>query len=186
MKKISIKEAVFPFTKFPGVDTLLGPEMKSTGEVMGFAKDFGHAYAKSQIAAGSKLPKGGTLFVSVKKSDKTKIVSICKKMISNGFEIIATSGTANFLKKNGIKVNKINKVREGRPHLVDTIKDGLVHIIFNTTAGQQSIKESFSLRRSAITYGIPYYTTIAGCKAAAEAISSLKRKQLAVASIQSN
>ena len=186
MKNISIKEAVFPFTKFPGVDTLLGPEMKSTGEVMGFAKDFGHAYAKSQIASGSKLPKGGTLFVSVKNSDKTKIVSICKKMISNGFEIIATSGTANFLKKNGIKVNKINKVREGRPHLVDTIKDGLVHIIFNTTAGQQSIKESFSLRRSAITYGIPYYTTIAGCKAAAEAISSLKRKQLAVASIQSN
>ena len=116
---------------------------------------------------------------------KEKIVLVCKEMISIGFNIIATSGTSSFLKNKGIEVKTINKVREGRPHLVDSIKDGLVQIIFNTTEGQQSIKESFSLRRAAITYGIPYYTTIAGCKAATEAIISLKREKLGVASIQS-
>ena len=185
MKNVSIKEAVFPFSRFPGVDTLLGPEMKSTGEVMGLAHNFGHAYAKAQISSGSKLPSSGTLFVSVKNSDKEKVVLVCKEMISIGFNIIATSGTSSFLKNKGIEVKTINKVREGRPHLVDSIKDGLVQIIFNTTEGQQSIKESFSLRRAAITYGIPYYTTIAGCKAATEAIISLKREKLGVASIQS-
>ncbi|PPR30618.1 MAG: Carbamoyl-phosphate synthase large chain [Alphaproteobacteria bacterium MarineAlpha9_Bin2] len=185
MKNVSIKEAVFPFSKFPGVDTLLGPEMKSTGEVMGLADNFGHAYAKSQIASGSKLPESGTLFVSVKNSDKEKITGICKKMITMGFKITATSGTSSFLQNKGINVDTINKVREGRPHLLDSIKDGLVQIIFNTTEGKQSIKESFSLRRAAITYGIPYYTTTAGCKAATEAIISLKREQLDVAPIQS-
>ena len=152
---------------------------------MGIASNFGHAYAKSQIASGSKLPQSGTLFVSVKNSDKKKIVNICKKMVSNGFKIMATSGTSVYLKNKGINVNTINKVREGRPHILDSIKDGLINIIFNTTEGKQSIKESFSLRRAAITYGIPYYTTIAGCKAATEAIISIKRKQLDVASIQS-
>ena len=116
MKNVSIKEAVFPFSRFPGVDTLLGPEMKSTGEVMGLAHNFGHAYAKAQIASGSKLPSSGTLFVSVKNSDKEKVVLVCKEIISIGFNIIATSGTSSFLKNKGIEVKTINKVREGRPH----------------------------------------------------------------------
>ena len=183
--KISVKEAVFPFGRFPGVDTLLGPEMKSTGEAMGLAQNFGQAFAKSQMAVGSNLPKSGTLFISVKDSDKIKILPICKKLLNLGFDIIATKGTSKYLEINNIKVTKINKVSEGRPHLVDAIKDGLVNIIFNTTEGEQSIKESFSLRRAALSANIPYYTTLAGSKAATEAIISLNKDELSVKSIQS-
>ena len=183
--KISVKEAVFPFGRFPGVDTLLGPEMKSTGEAMGLAQNFGQAFAKSQMAVGSNLPKSGTLFISVKDSDKIKILPICKKLLKLGFDIIATKGTSKYLEINNIKVTKINKVSEGRPHLVDAIKDGLVNIIFNTTEGEQSIKESFSLRRAALSANIPYYTTLAGSKAATEAIISLNKDELTVKSIQS-
>ena len=183
--KISVKEAVFPFGRFPGVDTLLGPEMKSTGEAMGLAQNFGQAFAKSQMAVGSNLPKSGTLFISVKDSDKIKILPICKKLLNLGFDIIATKGTSKYLEINKIKVTKINKVSEGRPHLVDAIKDGLVNIIFNTTEGEQSIKESFSLRRAALSANIPYYTTLAGSKAATEAIISLNKDELKVKSIQS-
>ena len=184
-KKISVKEAVFPFGRFPGVDTLLGPEMKSTGEAMGLAKNFGQAFAKSQMAVGSNLPKSGTLFISVKDSDKNKILSLCKMLLSLGFSIIATEGTSKYLEINNIKVTKINKVSQGRPHLVDAIKDGLVNIIFNTTEGEQSIKESFSLRRAALSANIPYYTTLAGSKAATEAIISLNKDELTVKPIQS-
>ena len=183
--KISVKEAVFPFGRFPGVDTLLGPEMKSTGEAMGLAQNFGQAFAKSQMAVGSNLPKSGTLFISVKDSDKIKILPICKKLLNLGFDIIATIGTSKYLEINNIKVTKINKVSEGRPHLVDAIKDGLVNIIFNTTEGEQSIKESFSLRRAALSANIPYYTTLAGSKAATEAIISINKDELTVKSIQS-
>ena len=183
--KISVKEAVFPFGRFPGVDTLLGPEMKSTGEAMGLAQNFGQAFAKSQMAVGSKLPKSGTLFISVKDSDKIKILPICKNLLNLGFDIIATKGTSKYLEMNNIKVTKINKVSEGRPHLVDAIKDGLVNIIFNTTEGEQSIKESFSFRRAALSANIPYYTTLAGSKAATEAIISLNKDELTVKSIQS-
>ena len=183
--KISVKEAVFPFGRFPGVDTLLGPEMKSTGEAMGLAQNFGQAFAKSQMAVGSNLPKSGTLFISVKDSDKIKILPICKKLLNLGFDIIATKGTSKYLEINNVKVTKINKVSEGRPHLVDAIKDGLVNIIFNTTEGEQSIKESFSLRRAALSANIPYYTTLAGSKAATEAIISLNKDELTVKSIQS-
>ena len=183
--KISVKEAVFPFGRFPGVDTLLGPEMKSTGEAMGLAQNFGQAFAKSQMAVGCNLPKSGTLFISVKDSDKIKILPICKKLLNLGFDIIATKGTSKYLEINNIKVTKINKVSEGRPHLVDAIKDGLVNIIFNTTEGEQSIKESFSLRRAALSANIPYYTTLAGSKAATEAIISLNKDELTVKSIQS-
>ena len=183
--KISVKEAVFPFGRFPGVDTLLGPEMKSTGEAMGLAQNIGQAFAKSQMAVGSNLPKSGTLFISVKDSDKIKILPICKKLLKLGFDIIATKGTSKYLEINNIKVTKINKVSEGRPHLVDAIKDGLVNIIFNTTEGEQSIKESFSLRRAALSANIPYYTTLAGSKAATEAIISLNKDELTVKSIQS-
>ena len=183
--KISVKEAVFPFGRFPGVDTLLGPEMKSTGEAMGLAQNFGQAFAKSQMAVGSNLPKSGTLFISVKDSDKIKILPICKKLLNIGFDIVATKGTSKYLEINNIKVTKINKVSEGRPHLVDAIKDGLVNIIFNTTEGEQSIKESFSLRRAALSANIPYYTTLAGSKAATEAIISINKDELTVKSIQS-
>jgi carbamoyl-phosphate synthase large subunit len=183
--KISVKEAVFPFGRFPGVDTLLGPEMKSTGEAMGLAQSFGQAFAKSQMAVGSNLPKSGTLFISVKDSDKMKILPLCTNLLDLGFNIIATKGTSEYLEDNNINVKKINKVSEGRPHLVDAIKDGLVHIIFNTTEGEQSIKESFSLRRAALSANIPYYTTLAGSKAATEAIISLNKDELTVKSIQS-
>ena len=184
-KKISVKEAVFPFARFPGVDSLLGPEMKSTGEAMGLAQSFGEAFAKAQMAVGANLPKSGTLFISVKDTDKNKILLLCKKLIDLGFNIIATKGTSKYLEENNIKVKKINKVSEGRPHLVDAIKDGLVHIIFNTTEGDQSIEESFSLRRAALSAHIPYYTTIAGSKAATEAIVAINKGELTVKSIQS-
>ena len=184
-KIISVKEAVFPFARFPGVDSLLGPEMKSTGEAMGLAQTFGEAFAKSQMAVGANLPKSGTLFISIKDTDKNKILLLCKKLIDLGFNIIATKGTFKYLEKNDIKAKKINKVSEGRPHLVDAIKDGLVHIIFNTTEGEQSIEESFSLRRAALSAHIPYYTTIAGSKAATEAIVSINKDELTVKSIQS-
>lgn len=184
-KIISVKEAVFPFARFPGVDSLLGPEMKSTGEAMGLAQTFGEAFAKSQMAVGANLPKSGTLFISIKDTDKPKILLLCKKLIDLGFNIIATKGTFKYLEKNDIKAKKINKVSEGRPHLVDAIKDGLVHIIFNTTEGEQSIEESFSLRRAALSAHIPYYTTIAGSKAATEAIVSINKDELTVKSIQS-
>ena len=183
--KISVKEAVFPFGRFPGVDTLLGPEMKSTGEAMGLAENFGQAFAKAQMAVGSYLPKKGTLFISVKDSDKIKVLPLCKSLLDLGFSIIATKGTSIYLEENNLKVKKINKVSEGRPHLVDAIKDGLVNIIFNTTEGEQSIKESFSLRRAALSAHIPYYTTLAGSKAATEAIISLNKDNLKVKSIQS-
>jgi len=183
--KISVKEAVFPFGRFPGVDTLLGPEMKSTGEAMGLAENFGQAFAKAQMAVGSYLPKRGTLFISVKDSDKIKILPLCKNLLDLGFSIVATKGTFIYLEENNLKVKKINKVSEGRPHLVDAIKDGLVNIIFNTTEGEQSIKESFSLRRAALSAHIPYYTTLAGSKAATEAIISLNKDDLKVKSIQS-
>ena len=183
--KTSVKEAVFPFGRFPGVDTILGPEMKSTGEAMGLAKTFGEAFAKSQLAVGSNLPLNGTLFVSVKDSDKSKIIPLCKKMISLGFNIIATRGTSEFLINNNIDAKKINKVSEGRPHLVDSIKNRLVQIIFNTTEGKQSIEESFSLRRAAITAGVPYYTTVAGSNAAVEAIIAINKNELTVKAIQS-
>ena len=183
--KISVKEAVFPFGRFPGVDTLLGPEMKSTGEAMGLAENFGQAFAKAQMAVGSYLPKKGTLFISVKDSDKIKVLPLCKSLLDLGFSIIATKGTSIYLENNNLKVKKINKVSEGRPHLVDAIKDGLVNIIFNTTEGEQSIKESFSLRRAALSAHIPYYTTLAGSKAATEAIISLNKDNLKVKSIQS-
>jgi len=147
-RHISVKEAVFPFVKFPGVDTLLGPEMKSTGEVMGIDYDFGKAFAKAQLAAGVKLPTSGKIFVSVKDSDKALILESVKKLIAAGFTIVATSGTANFLNENKIPVDSVNKVKEGRPHCVDAIKSREICMVFNTTLGAQSVADSFSIRRS--------------------------------------
>jgi carbamoyl-phosphate synthase large subunit len=182
---VAVKEAVFPFARFPGVDVLLGPEMKSTGEVMGLDADFGRAFAKSQIASGTKLPSTGSVFISVRDGDKSAMVTIGNSLVNLGFDIIATSGTADTLENAGLSVRRINKVREGRPHLVDAITDGEVDLIFNTTEGSQAISDSYSLRRAALTHKVPYYTTVAGSRAAVQAIAALRRGSLEVAPLQS-
>ncbi|TDI60356.1 MAG: carbamoyl-phosphate synthase large subunit [Alphaproteobacteria bacterium] len=185
MNHVAVKEAVFPFARFPGVDTLLGPEMRSTGEVMGLDTSFERAFAKSQIAAGTILPQSGTLFVSVKPGDKEQFVEPVRTLADLGFKIVATDGTAEFLIKQGIKVERINKVLEGRPHIVDAMKNGDIDLVFNTTAGTQAIVDSFSIRRTALLDRIPYYTTASGSIAAAAAIKTLSTGTLEVASLQS-
>ncbi|MFZ3032644.1 MAG: carbamoyl-phosphate synthase large subunit [Parvibaculum sp.] len=182
---VAVKEAVFPFARFPGVDTLLGPEMRSTGEVMGLDKSFAVAFAKSQIAGGTKVPTSGTAFISVKDSDKDKILGPCRKLLELGFDLIATGGTARYLSEQGLKVGTINKVLEGRPHIVDRIKDGEVALIFNTTEGAKAIEDSKSLRRAALMMKTPYYTTVAGARAAVLGIEAIINGQLEVASLQS-
>jgi carbamoyl-phosphate synthase large subunit len=181
---VSVKEAVFPFVKFAGVDTILGPEMKSTGEVMGIDADFGKAYAKSQIAAGVQLPLQGRVFVSVKDADKETVAPIAKKLVSQGFTIVATRGTAAYLTAHGIACEEINKVHEGRPHVVDRIKNGEIAMVINTSGDLPSIRDSFSLRRAALVQNVSYFTTIAGARAAAEATASLIRKELEVQTLQ--
>ncbi len=182
---IAVKEAVFPFARFPGVDPVLGPEMKSTGEVMGIDRDFETAFAKAQIGSGTLLPAGGTAFVSVKDSDKGTVLPAVQGLIDLGFTIIATSGTADYLTGQGLAVERVNKVVQGRPHIVDRIKDGGVDLIFNTTEGWQSLQDSQSIRSSALYGKVPYFTTAAGCVAAAEAIQALRRGRLEVRSLQS-
>ncbi len=182
---VAVKEAVFPFARFPGVDVVLGPEMKSTGEVMGLDKDFASAFLKSQIGAGVDLPKGGGVFISVKDADKAAMAPLAKCLVDMGFELIATAGTARFLSEQAIEVELVNKVREGRPHIVDAMKSGAVQLVLNTTEGAKAIADSFSLRRAALTDGIPYYTTVAGAQAAVQAISALRSGQLEVAPLQS-
>jgi len=182
---VAVKEAVFPFARFPGVDTLLGPEMRSTGEVMGLDKSFAVAFAKSQIGGGTKVPTGGTVFVSVKDSDKDKIVGPAKKLLELGFDLIATGGTATFLRDKGLAVRSINKVLEGRPHIVDEIKNGNVALVFNTTEGAKAIEDSKSLRRAALMMKVPYYTTVAGSRAAVLGIEAIIKGRLEVAPLQS-
>ncbi len=184
MGYFTVKEAVLPFMKLPGTDTILGPEMKSTGEVMGIDKNFALAFAKSQIAAGTILPLRGKVFISVKDADKLLIVLIAKRLKELGFGIIATKGTARVLMSSDLKVDTINKVVEGSPHIVDFIKAGEINLIINTTFGKKSIRDSYSIRRSAITYDIPYYTTIEGATAAYKAIEALMRGELSVMPIQ--
>jgi carbamoyl-phosphate synthase large subunit len=181
---VSVKESVFPFVKFPGVDTLLGPEMKSTGEVMGIDKEFGKAFAKAQLGANVTMPLSGKVFVSIKDADKHSILEPVRKMFDAGFEIVATSGTANFLDNNGIKTTAINKVAEGRPHCVDAIKSNQIALVFNTTFGTQSIIDSFSIRRSALMYNVAYFTTVAGISAAVDGILAMKRESLDVTPLQ--
>jgi carbamoyl-phosphate synthase large subunit len=181
---ISIKESVFPFTKFPGVDSLLGPEMKSTGEVMGIDFEFGKAFAKAQLGANVRLPTSGQVFVSVKEEDKAAIVEPTRKLRDAGFEIVATTGTAAFLRAYGIEAIPINKVKEGRPHCVDAIKNNQITLVFNTTFGVQSIIDSFSIRRSALMQNVAYFTTVAGIQAAADGILAMKRESLDVRPIQ--
>ncbi len=181
---IAVKEAVFPFARFPGVDPVLSPEMKSTGEVMGIDSNFAKAFLKSQMGAGMMLPKQGTLFVSVKDSDKAVILPAVQKAISLGFEVIATGGTARFLKEQGLEIGTVNKVAEGRPHIVDRIKDGDIALIFNTTEGWQSLKDSENIRRSALLAKVPGFTTAAGSLAAVEAIEALQQEQLEIRPLQ--
>ncbi len=181
---VAVKEAVFPFARFPGSDPVLTPEMKSTGEVMGIDRDFAIAYTKSQIAEGSMLPKSGTLFVSVKDSDKAAIVGPVRQLADSGFKVIATGGTATYLKEQGLPVEPVNKVAQGRPHIVDKISDGEVALVFNTTEGWQSHKDSQSIRASALEMKVPYYTTAAASAAAAQAIISVNADDLEVRSLQ--
>jgi carbamoyl-phosphate synthase large subunit len=181
---IAVKEAVFPFAKFAGVDTLLGPEMRSTGEVMGIDTSFAAAFGKSQIGAGTRLPMRGTAFISVQNSDKANAVAVAKGLVDLGFEVLATRGTHDFLKAQGITVERINKVREGRPHCVDRILDGGIHLVINTTAGAEAIKDSFPIRRNALLKWIPYYTTMSAARAAVGAIAELRAGKMRVRSLQ--
>ena len=169
---IAVKEAVFPFARFPGVDPILGPEMRSTGEVMGIDRDFAMAFGKSQLGAGQPMPMGGTVFVSVKENDKERIIAPVRDLEAMGFKIVATRGTARHLNANGVQCGIVNKVLEGRPHIVDAIENGDVAIVFNTTEGAQALADSRSLRRAALMHRVPYYTTVSGAIAAVEGIEA--------------
>jgi carbamoyl-phosphate synthase large subunit len=182
---IGVKEAVFPFARFPGVDTVLGPEMRSTGEVIGLDRDYGVAFAKSQLGGGTRVPREGVVFVSVKEADKERILAPVKMLADLGFKIIATSGTQKHLAANGVQAQKINKVLEGRPHVVDAIKNGGVQLVFNTTDGAQALADSRSLRRAALLHKVPYYTTLSGAVAAAQGIKAYLGGDLEVRSLQS-
>jgi carbamoyl-phosphate synthase large subunit len=182
---VAVKEAVFPFNRFPGVDIVLGPEMKSTGEVMGIDQDFARAYAKSQLGAGTHLPLKGTAFLSVRDGDKAAAAALAQKLQALGFKIIATRGTQKALSARGIAVEPVNKVAEGRPHCVDAMISGNVQLVVNTTAGAQSLKDSFDIRRTALTRNISHYTTLAGAEAAVTAITALRHGGLDVAPLQS-
>ena len=181
---ISVKEAVFPFNRFPGVDVLLGPEMKSTGEVMGIDADFGRAFAKAQCAAGVQLPTHGTVLVSVKDADKEKVCPSIKQLHDLGFKVLATRGTSRHLKAVGIPNRPVKKIAEGRPHIIDHIKNGQIHLVINTPSGKESAGGSHNIRRAVLRYGLPYATTLSGARAMASGIAALKKGGLAVRSLQ--
>jgi len=181
---IAVKEAVFPFARFPGVDTILGPEMKSTGEVMGLDSNFPRAFAKSQIAAGNPLPRSGCVFISIKDRDKAKAAILAKQLIELGFTLMATSGTQAYLSEQGLEVTRVNKVLEGRPHCEDAIVNGEIQIVINTTEGVQAILDSYSIRRSALTNNVIHYTTMTGAAAVIGAIRALSSSDLDVAPLQ--
>jgi len=181
---IAVKEAVFPFARFPGVDPVLSPEMKSTGEVMGIDADFARAFLKSQQGAGIELPQDGTVFVSVKNSDKAVITGAVRALLRLGFNVVATAGTADYLAEQGLEVDRINKVAQGRPHIVDKIKDGEIDLVFNTTEGWQSHKDSASIRASAVQHRVPYFTTAASSAAVVRSIAALREHRLDVRSLQ--
>ena len=182
----AVKEAVFPFNRFPEVDVLLGPEMKSTGEAMGFDKNFGLSFAKSQIASNNSIPLNGTAFISVKNKDKEKILKNAQKLIKLGFSICATSGTAKYLMSHGIKCKKINKVSQGSPHIVEKLNKKNIALVINTTEGKNSISDSFSLRRSSLVNKVPYFTTMPAANACVESIEALKKYPIKVRALQDN
>ena len=181
---VAVKEAVFPFSRFPGVDTVLGPEMKSTGEVMGLDRDFPRAFAKSQLAAGMSLPTSGTVFISVKDRDKTGMAALARRLAAIGFQLVATGGTQRFLADQGLDVARINKVLEGRPHCEDAIVNGDIHLVINTTEGAQAIEDSRSIRRAALEHGVPHYTTLTAAAAAVAAMEAMAHGTLEVAPLQ--
>jgi carbamoyl-phosphate synthase large subunit len=181
---VGVKEAVFPFARFPGVDTVLGPEMRSTGEVMGIDRSFEIAFAKSQLGAGSRPPTSGAVFVSVRDADKEKIVEPLRMLQALGFKILATAGTQRFLTAHGLKAEKVNKISEGRPHAADAVRNGAVQLMFNTTEGATSLADSKPLRRAALLQKTPYYTTISGAIAAAEGIRAVAAGELEVRALQ--
>ncbi len=181
---VAVKESVFPFNRFPGVDVILGPEMKSTGEVMGIDKDFAHAYIKSQIAAGQKVPVKGNVFISVRDRDKRPVAFIAKKLEDLGFHIYATVGTASALGKNGIDVKVLNKIAEGRPNIIDLMKDGKIQLVINTPSGRIPREDEVKIRSAVILYNIPYTTTISGAQATTNGIEALAKKGLEVKSLQ--
>ncbi len=181
---VSVKEAVLPFDRFPNVDTLLGPEMKSTGEVMGIDRDFGSAFAKAQLAAGQNLPLEGAVFISVQDDDKNAVLSVARQFYSLGFRIVATPGTSRFFEKIGIQNTKINKVSSGRPHVVDAIKNNEIQLIINTGQGDEPRRDGYMIRRAALKYLVPYTTTIAGALAICRAITAMKKTEMTVKSIQ--
>jgi carbamoyl-phosphate synthase large subunit len=181
---ISVKEAVLPFDRFPGVDTLLGPEMKSTGEVMGIDQGFGAAYAKAQLGAGNRLPDGGTVFISVRDRDKQACLDAARRFQDMGFALMATAGTARFLGNHGMQARLVNKVSYGRPHVVDAIKNGQVQLVINTGGGDDTRRDGYEIRRAAIKYHIPYATTIPGAVAMSRAIVAMKTTQLSVKPLQ--
>jgi carbamoyl-phosphate synthase large subunit len=185
LKHVGVKESVFPFARFPGVDTVLGPEMRSTGEVMGIDRSFEIAFAKSQLGGGTRVPRKGTVFVSVRDTDKTRITEVVKLLQEAGFKVLATSGTQRFLSDHGVPAEKINKVLEGRPHIVDAITNGDIQLVFNTTEGPQALADSRSLRRAALLHKVPYYTTLSGAVAAAQGIRAYLGGDLEVRTLQS-
>ena len=183
-KHISVKEAVFPFDKFPGTDTILGPEMRSTGEVMGIDTDFGKAFAKAELAASQRLPLKGTVFVSMNDREKAAVVPVVKDLMSLGFNVVATEGTRKVLVENGLEVELVLKLHEGRPHVLDSIKNEKIQLIINTPTGKEALTDDRVIRRTALSYKIPIITTIAGAKATAAAIRSLQSQPLTVRSLQ--
>ncbi|MCM8556852.1 carbamoyl-phosphate synthase large subunit [Sphingomicrobium sediminis] len=185
IKHIAVKEAVFPFARFPGTDPVLGPEMKSTGEVMGIASNFDAAFAKAQLAEGTRIPDSGCVFISVKQSDKTAILEPARQLDLHGFDIIATDGTASFLEENGVRVTQVNKVAQGRPHIVDKIKDGAVDLVLNTTEGWQSMKDSQEIREASLKNHVPYFTTVGASSIVARIIGKADPESLEVRSLQS-
>jgi carbamoyl-phosphate synthase large subunit len=184
IEHIAVKEAVLPFNRFFGVDTILGPEMRSTGEVMGIDRDLGMAYAKSQIAAGSMLPREGNIFVSVKDSDKRDIVHISRRLSELGFNILATRGTAEVLQRNGVEVEVLNKMHEGRPHVVDYMKNHEMQLIINTPSGKRPRSDQWSIRSYAVLYNIPLITTMSAARAALHGMESLLERGMDVKPLQ--
>ncbi len=184
LKHVAVKEAVFPFIKLPGVDPTLGPEMKSTGEVMGIDLDFGIAYYKAELAAGMRLPERGTVFISVKKQDRAKIVEVAKKLREMGFRLLATDGTAGFLREHGIEAEVVKKISQGRPNVLDAIINRQIDLIINTPSGKKGKTEGYMIRRAAVDYGIPYITTVSGAKAAVMGIEAIRKGMISIKSLQ--
>jgi len=180
----AVKEAVFPFDRFNNVDTLLGPEMKSTGEVMGMDDQLGMAFAKAQLAAGQPLPVEGNVLISVRHPDKPAVLPVARRIVDLGLSIIATAGTARYLDEHGVACTRINKISQGRPHILDKIQDNEISWIINTSMGSRTTEDSYSIRRSALDYHLPYSTTITGALSMVKAIETVRRNEIKVKSIQ--